>query len=253
MTRPRLGQHFLKRDSVLRRIAGAACPQTEPLVVEVGPGMGALTAHLLTRSQRVIAIELDPGLCCRLTEKYLLEPRFQLVEGDASEMDLAQWGPAVIAGNLPYYAATPILRKVAHLVGPSVLRAVFLIQREVADRLTARPGTREYGYLTVETQCFCHAELLFPVPPAAFRPPPKVESAVVLLTPHRPTAEIPVSQPDRFLQFAGHCFQQKRKTLRNNLLPHYPKQAVDSLPQGRLRAEQLTIQELADVYRRLVG
>ena len=114
--------------------------------------MGALTTHLLTRSQRVIAIELDPGLCCRLTEKYLLEPRFQLVEGDASEMDLAQWGPAVIAGNLPYYAATPILRKVAHLVGPSVLRAVFLIQREVADRLTARPGTREYGYLTVETQ-----------------------------------------------------------------------------------------------------
>ena len=215
--------------------------------------MGALTGHLLTRSRRVIAVELDPGLCLRLREKYQLEPRFQLVEGDASELDLAQWGPAVIAGNLPYYAATPILRKAARLVGPSVLRAVFLIQKEVAERLTARPGTREYGYLTVEAQCYCHAELLFPVPPAAFRPPPKVDSAVVLLTPHRSAAEIPISQPDQFLQFASHCFRQKRKTLRNNLLPHFPKQAVDSLPEGRLRAEQLTIQELADVYHRLVG
>jgi len=214
--------------------------------------MGELTGHLLTRSQRVIAVELDPGLCLRLREKYQLEPRFQLVEGDASELDLAQWGPAVIAGNLPYYAATPILRKVLRM-GSAVPRAVFLIQREVADRLTARAGTREYGYLTVEAQCFCQAELLFPVPPAAFRPAPKVDSAVVLLTPHWSAAEIPISQPDQFLQFASHCFRQKRKTLRNNLLGHYPKQAVDSLPEGRLRAEQLTIRELADVYHRLVG
>ena len=251
MTRPRLGQHFLKQDSLLHRIALAACPQEEPLVIEVGPGKGALTTHLLRRSRRLIAIELDPLLCSHLREKYRAEPRFQLVEGDAIEVNLKEWGPAVIAGNLPYYAATPILQRVLRM-GPLVRRAVFLVQKEVAERLSAKPRTRAYGYLSVQAQFFCEVELLFPVPPAAFRPPPKVDSAVVRLTPHSRAAALAIGEPEEFLRFVGHCFRHKRKTLRNNLLGAYPKPLVDPLPEAALRAEQLTIQELANIYRRLV-
>ena len=109
MAGQKLGQHFLIRGSVLERIARAACPGTEPLVIEIGPGRGALTAHLLSRADRVLAIEIDPYLARRLEGTYSGERRLEVIEADALKTDLGQWGPAAIAGNLPYYAATGIL------------------------------------------------------------------------------------------------------------------------------------------------
>ena len=148
MSRRKLGQHFLSRGSILERIAAAACPVRQDLVVEIGPGRGALTEKLLQRAARVVAIEVDPLLVEHLRLKFAAEPRLEIVCADVLETDLAQWGRAAIAGNLPYYIASPILEKVLLLNPP---RAVFLIQKEVAERLVARPGDREYGYLTVRT------------------------------------------------------------------------------------------------------
>jgi 16S rRNA (adenine1518-N6/adenine1519-N6)-dimethyltransferase len=240
----RLGQHFLVNNGILERIAAAVCPQRLPLVIEIGPGRGALTEKLLERASRVVAIELDRDLVEYLRSRF--DSRLEVIHADVLQQDLGQWSPAPVAGNLPYYITSPILEKVGRLQFP---RAVFLMQREVAERLTASPGTRDYGYLTVQTALFARARLLFGVKPGAFRPPPKVDSAVVLLEP-RPA---PVDDPDAFLQFASACFRQKRKTLRNNLTERYGKQAVDALPEAGKRAEQLSLEELAEVFRKLNG
>lgn len=238
----RLGQHFLVRGSVLERIAAAACPDHVELVVEIGPGRGALTEKLLSRSDRVVAIELDSFLVDHLRAKF--DNRLEIIHSDVLAADLGQWRGAPIVGNLPYYITSPILEKCAGLDYP---RAVFLMQKEVAERLVAAPGSRDYGYLSVKTALFARARLLFEVKPAAFHPPPKVDSAVVLLERRQPL----VPDPDAFLRFAGACFRQKRKTLRNNLAGHYGKEAVDALPEAGLRAEQLSIEQLARLYERL--
>ncbi|MBI3470009.1 MAG: ribosomal RNA small subunit methyltransferase A [Candidatus Solibacter usitatus] len=245
MARQRLGQHFLTQGRILERIAQAACPAREPLVLEIGAGTGALTARLLTRADRVVAIELDEGLAAGLRQRY--SPLTVMV-ADAREMDLGRWGPAVIAGNLPYYAATQIIERA--LASP-LTRGVFLIQKEVAERLCASPGSRDYGYLTVATQLLADVELLFGVPPSAFRPPPKVESAVVRLTPRAKAEALGIADVPRFLEFASRCFRQKRKTLRNNLAAFYP--GIDSLPESARRAEQLTLAQFAALYLRLAG
>src|SRR5271165_1168254 len=132
---PKLGQHFLIRGSILERIAAAACPTIEKLVIEIGPGRGALTEKLLKRAARVIAIEVDPYLADFLEHKFAGDTRLQVVRADVLDIDLAQWGPAAIAGNLPYYITSPILEKTVRLRFP---RAVFLVQKEVAQRLAAR-------------------------------------------------------------------------------------------------------------------
>jgi len=244
----RLGQHFLVRESILARIAAAACPQPCELAIEIGPGKGALTRHLLKRAARVVAIEVDPHLIHYLKQKFRDENRLHIVDGDVLKTDLGQWGPAVIAGNLPYYITSPILERVFAL-GPAWQRAVFLVQKEVAARLISPPGLRTYGYLTVQTNLFAYPELLFPVSPLAFQPPPKVESAVVRLTPRDPATEFGVARASCFLKFVSYCFQQKRKMLRNNLAPVYGKEQVDSLPEAKQRAEQLSIPQLAAIYR----
>jgi 16S rRNA (adenine1518-N6/adenine1519-N6)-dimethyltransferase len=246
VARQRLGQHFLNRGSILERIAAAACPARQDLVVEIGPGRGALTEKLLQRAARVVAVEVDPLLVERLHLKFAAEPRLEIVCADVLETDLAQWGPATIAGNLPYYIASPILEKVLPLNPP---RAVFLIQKEVAERLVARPGERAYGYLTVRTALYADARLLFEVKPAAFHPPPKVDSAVVLLEPR--TRDLGVPGRDAFLRFLGQCFRQKRKTLRNNLAGLYGKELVDAWPEASLRAEQISLEGFAEMFRRL--
>lgn len=242
----RLGQHFLIRRNILQRLAEAACPRPEPLVVEIGPGRGALTEFLLVRADRVVAIEIDPRLAEFLRERFRDAPELTVLEADVLDTDLAQWGPAVVAGNLPYYITSPILERIFAL-GPLLRRAVVLTQREVAERLTARPGTREYGYHTVLTNLFTAPEILFRVPPGAFSPPPKVDSAAVRFTPRPPLPDLP--NPAAFLEFAGRAFQHKRKTLRNNLQPFYGKQAA-AWPEARLRAEQLSLEQLLDLYRR---
>ena len=242
----KLGQHFLIRGSILERIAAAACPARQDLVVEIGPGRGALTEKLLKRAARVVAVEVDPRLVERLHLKFAAQPRLEIVCADVLQTDLAQWGRATIAGNLPYYIASPILEKVLLLNPP---RAVFLIQKEVAERLVARPGDREYGYLTVRTALFARARLLFEVKPAAFHPPPKVDSAVVLLEPRAPNPGLP--DRDAFLRFVAQCFRQKRKTLRNNLAGFYGKEVVDAWPEASLRAQQIPFEGFAEMFRRV--
>ena len=166
--------------SDLDRIAEEACPQDAPLVIEIGPGRGALTEVLLARAQRVIAIEIDPIMVQYLRQKFatqIAEGRFELIESDILKADLAQWGPAPIAGNLPYYITSPILEKV-FATGPVWTQAVFLVQAEVATRICAGPGSRDYGYLSVLVQAQAKPERVCEVPAAAFRPPPKVESEI---------------------------------------------------------------------------
>ena len=242
----RLGQHFLVRESTLARIASAALgDKHEGPVIEIGPGKGALTKHLLDRASRVIAIEVDSYLVHYLRQKFRDRPNLEIVEADVLKTDLGGWGPATIAGNLPYYITSPILDRVYAATGWT--RAVFLIQKEVAERLTAQPGSRDYGYLTAHTELFSRPEYLFTVPPAAFKPPPKVDSAVVRLTPRDPAAEWGIPDAAPFLAFASAAFRQKRKTLRNNLRESYP--LIEGSAQASLRAEQLSFPELVNLYR----
>jgi len=237
----RLGQHFLSNPAILRRIAEAVCPEPCPLVVEIGPGKGSLTRRLLERADRVVAIEVDPSLASRLSA---LSNRLEVVENDVLAVDLAQWGPAVFTGNLPYYITSPILDKTLTL-GAICRHAVYMLQKEVAARLTASSGSRAYGFLSVSVQSRAHVEHLFSVRAASFFPPPKVDSAVVKLVPTSP-----IIQPvEPFLTFVSRCFHQKRKTLRNNLAPYYDERRISSLPEAHLRAEQLSLQDLAKLYR----
>ena len=247
MSRQRLGQHFLIKGSILERIAAAACPVRAPLVVEIGPGRGALTERLLHRADHVTAIELDPLLVEHLRHKFAAEPRLEVIHADALDADLAQWGAAPVAGNLPYYAATPIIERI---VRRSASRAVFLIQKEVAERLAAAPGCRDYGLLSVATQLFADVQVLFDVKPGAFRPPPKVDSAVVRLEPR--TDAPAADEAEGFLKFVAQCFHQKRKTIRNNLAGSYGKDLVDGWPEAGLRAEQIGIAQLIAMHERVI-
>lgn len=242
----RLGQHFLTRKSILDRIADAVCSGEVPLVIEIGPGKGALTECLLERAAKVVAIEVDPYLVHYLRQKFsdaLDTGRLELIEGDVLKTDLGKWGQCAIAGNLPYYITSPIIEKVVALGTP----AVFLVQAEVAARLAANPGSRDFGYLSVQTQLYSKVQIVFPVSRTAFRPIPKVDSAVVLLEPR----ELEVPDAAAFLRFASACFRHKRKTLRNNLAPIYGKERVDALIQTRQRAEQLSVTELVALWRNL--
>ena len=215
-------------------------------MVEIGSGKGALTEKLLKCAARVVAIEVDYELVDHLRRKFAGEPRLEIVHADVLQTDLAQWGRAPIAGNLPYYIASPIIEKTVRLDVP---RAAFLIQKEVAERLIARPGGPEYGYLTVQTALFADVRLLFEVKPGAFLPPPKVDSAVVLLEPR--ARDLGLIDPDAFLRFVGHCFRQRRKMLRNNLGPVYGKELIDAWPEATLRAEKLSLEQFVDLYRRV--
>ena len=245
MSRP-LGQHFLSNSTILERIARAACPAPVDLVVEIGPGKGALTQHLLNHASRVVAIEIDNILVQYLANKFKDEPRLTVINQDVLKADLGAWGPATIAGNLPYYITSPILDKV-FAAGEAWQRAAFLVQKEVAERITAKPGSRDYGFLSVQTQSNAFAKILFSVGRGAFSPPPKVESAVFALDRVPP----PVEDLPGFLKFASAAFRHKRKTLRNNLLERYTREQLDLVKIGSKRAEQLSIPELAAIWKQL--
>ncbi|HZS57220.1 MAG TPA: 16S rRNA (adenine(1518)-N(6)/adenine(1519)-N(6))-dimethyltransferase RsmA [Bryobacteraceae bacterium] len=241
----RLGQHFLVRESILEKLAEAACGEHVPRVIEIGAGRGALTKHLLPRTGELHVIELDKTLAEYLQHEFASEPKLHVHQADVLEIDLSRWGPAAITGNLPYYITSPIVKKFLELDQHFTV-AVFLVQREVADRLLAVPNTRDYAYLTVATQLTCDVELVCPVSAGAFSPPPKVESAAVRLT-RKETA--PDNLPE-LLTFVSRCFAQKRKTLRNNLRPFYSG-VIETMPEAGLRAEQLPVDRFQALLTRL--
>ncbi len=220
-------------------------------MIEIGPGQGVLTEKLLGKGVRLTAIEIDPALADGLQERFGDRDGFEVIEQDILKVDLGrvveQLGAerVVICGNLPYYISSPILRRVFDVSG-LVEQAVFLIQKEVALRLAARKNTRDYGFLTVLCRLHSEPELLFSVPPGAFQPPPKVTSAVVRLAMRQPAAV-----EAGFVEFARKCFTHPRKKLRNNLAETYPKDVLRDRPELELRAQQLDVAELIELWRAL--
>ena len=213
-TLKRLGQHFLTDRRVLARIADALELTAADTVVEIGPGRGALTDLLAERAGRVVAVEIDKALAALLRERYAGRPQVEIVEQDVLASDLATLAGAerfVVAGNVPYYITTPILFHA--LRRPRAERAIFLVQLEVAERMAAPPGSKTYGALSVNLQAVATAELLFRVPAGAFSPPPKVESAVVRITP-RADPVVPSDAEEKFRGFVQAAFALRRKQMR---------------------------------------
>ena len=253
----KLGQHFLIRGSILERIAAAACPARQDLVVEIGPGRGALTEKLLKRAARVVAVEVDPRLAERLHLKFAVQPRLEIVCADVLQTDLAQWGRATIAGNLPYYITSPILHRLFECAG-RIASIHIVIQLEVAERIVAHPGCRDYGYLSTICQFYTKPAIVMRLPPDAFRPPPKVTSALVQMTLPGERASLGIGGEDekRFLEFVQLCFGQKRKTLRNNLRSIVSDEQIRKAVESNgirpdARAEQLTIAQFAALFAQL--
>ncbi len=214
--RKSLGQHFLHDHAILRRIADATGAGREDTVIEIGPGRGTLTDLLRDRARRVLAIELDQALAALLRERYRDDPRVEIVQADVLEVELSELagGEYLLVGNVPYYITTPII---FHALRPPRPRcAVYMVQREVAVRLAAAPGRREYGALSVNVQSVAAVELLFRVPAGAFVPPPKVESAVVRVTPRGDPLVAPDLE-DRFRTFVIGAFGARRKQMRRVL------------------------------------
>ena len=218
--RKALGQHFLCDSRIAARIVAAAGLTADDTVVEIGPGRGFLTRRLARRAGRVVAVELDARLCAELPARLGFPDNLRCVAADAREVDLPALAAADAApgaagyqviGNLPYYAANPIIRRALEAAPPPSL-ALFMVQREVADSMTAAPGAMTL--LSVATQFYAEARLVCAVPPAAFRPPPKVRSAVVRLAP-RPAVDTPDSEAFFAVVRAG--FAAPRKQLRNSL------------------------------------
>lgn len=218
-TKPKLGQNFLVDPQAALRIASALGDLSGRTVVEIGPGGGAITGALVARAAHVVAIELDGEFAEALRAQF--EPaRLTVVEQDILQFDFSAAAAAAgdrlrVAGNLPYYITSPILLKLASSHA-SLELAVLMVQREVADRVTAAPGSRDYGLLSATLQMYGRAEPLFTLPPSAFSPPPKVHSTVFRwrFTPR--FAELGVREAP-FLRFLRQAFAQKRKTLTNNL------------------------------------
>ena len=225
-------------------------------VVEIGPGRGALTGLLAERAQRLIAIELDRILSAQLRMKYAARSDVEIVEGDVLQVDLAaligRGRKARVVGNLPYYITSPILEHLFRFSG-HIEGMVLLVQREVAERIAARPGSRDYGLLSVVTQLHARVEVLFTLPPGAFSPPPKVHSTALRLTPFEQELAVP---RDGFVEFLKLSFAQKRKTLANNLKPRYGEAAVRTALaaaglRADVRAEAVPLEKAAAVFRSL--
>jgi len=203
------GQNFLRNRGAVEKIVAAVEPAADEIILEIGPGEGVLTAKLLESGNRVIAIEIDPQLAARLRAKF--GEQLELRHADAVDAPLPE-SPYRAVGNLPYNVGTPILRRV--IADPHCRRAVFMLQKEVADRVTAKPDTEPYGYLTLYVQAFAKARQLMTLDPKSFHPPPKVRSAVVVLDPHDPGLTAPREQ---VLDLVSASFRMRRKKLVNNL------------------------------------
>lgn len=257
--KPKLGQNFLVSEAACRSIVEALGDLGTRTVVEIGPGKGAITDLLVARAARLIVIELDRELAPRLRERYRDREHVTVIESDVLKVDLTALAPPqerlLIVGNLPYYLTSDIL---LHLIAheASVERAVLMVQREVADRVAASPGSRDYGLLSVTAQLHARIEKLLTLPPGAFSPPPEVYSTVMRWTMASRVAELGV-EPAAFTQFLRGCFAQKRKTLSNNLRAAglEPAQIAQGFEASQIdasaRAEALSIESLATLWRKL--
>jgi 16S rRNA (adenine1518-N6/adenine1519-N6)-dimethyltransferase len=209
MPKKKWGQNFLRNRGAVEKIVAAVQPQPDEVIVEIGPGEGVLTEPLLLYPNRVIAIEIDPELAHRLTARF--GDRLELRNEDALTTDFPSQ-PYRAVGNLPYNVGTPILRRA--IADPLCRRAVFMLQKEVADRLTARPGDEAYGYLTLFTRLYAEPRTLMTLEPKSFYPPPKVRSAVVVLDPKPRDYSAP---PEQLEALISSSFRMRRKKLVNNV------------------------------------
>lgn len=264
--KPKLGQNFLVDESACAAIACALGDTSARTVIEIGPGHGAITALLAARCRRLVAIELDPALAAELRFRFRSVPHVEVVQADVLEVDFATlMSPgecADLIGNLPYYITSPILlRLFADGASGLLARAVLMMQREVADRLSASPGCRDYGLLSATTQMNASVETLFTLPPTAFSPPPDVFSTVLRLEFAPRFSELGVDAAG-FDAFLRRCFAQKRKTLANNLraagYAGARSYSADELHMAwpceippLARAESLSLEALAALYRAL--
>ncbi len=256
MTRQRLGQHFLANPGWRAQILERIGPRPGDVWTEIGAGAGEMTRELAALAKRVVAIEFDPRLVEKL-RRATAGLDVEIVSGDVLKLDLPRLLPphSRVYGSLPYYIASPILRRLFCL-GPWIEEIDVVIQREVAERLAARPGRRDYGWLSVLAQAHTRPEILLRIPPGAFQPPPKVHSALVRLVPPGEAARLGLESVERFLEFAERAFAHKRKTLVNNLKGDYGAESVSAAlgKQGRgpkARAEELSVAELAQLWKDL--
>ena len=268
---PKLGQHFLVDASAAQRIAEAFGDLSQSTVLEIGAGRGALTSLLARRARRLIAIELDRVLAAQLRMKFSLVPNVEIIEGDILAIDFdTLFGPKPgstrpgmnhqpeqirVVGNLPYFITSDILLRL-FAYRRYFETIVLMVQREVADRLAARPGTSEYGLLSATAQLYANVEKLFTLPPDAFSPPPKVHSAVVRLTIASRIESLGVPEGG-FIDFLRKSFGQKRKTLWNNLKADYQPAALRAALEKAgikptIRAEGLSLEKSAGLFRALL-
>ena len=252
--RKRFGQNFLRDESVIEAIARAVAPQAEDHLFEIGPGEGALTQVLVESGCKLDAIELDRDLRTRLLAAFSTYPGFALHSADALKFDFAtladQEKPLRIVGNLPYNISTPLI---FHLLDQAklIIDMHFMLQLEVVERLAATPGSKDWGRLSVMTQFQCEVEHLFDVPPEAFYPPPKVQSAIVRLTPHK-TPPYPDVDRHALASVVTQAFGQRRKTLRNNFKNALADSDFEALQiDPSARAETLSISDFVAITTRL--
>lgn len=250
--RKRFGQNFLADPHYIARIVDAVDPQPGDNIVEIGPGLGALTDVLVTRVRPITAIEIDRDLAARLRERYTAD-RLVLHEADALAFDFESLGPHLrVVGNLPYNISSPLLFRLAAV--ETQLRDIHvMLQREVVARMTARPATSDYGRLTVMLQSRFAITRLFTVPAGAFRPAPKVESAVARLVPLG-TARPPIADETLFARVVAAAFGQRRKTLRNALAAFTDEAALRNagIDPGA-RGETLSVADFVRLANRLAA
>jgi 16S rRNA (adenine1518-N6/adenine1519-N6)-dimethyltransferase len=272
--KPKLGQHFLASDSFAAQIVEALGDVSQNTVLEIGPGRGVLTSRLAKNTHRLIAVELDRVLAAQLRLRFGMFPNIEVIEADILSIDfdslfgpkpgLSRPGiefkptPAKVIGNLPYYITSDILLRLFDY-SKYFETIVILVQREVADRIAAEPGSRDYGLLSATAQLHARVEKLFTLPPVAFAPPPKVHSTVLRLTIAPRDQELGLNEngfKDGFIDFLKLSFGQKRKTLWNNLKLAYDDKSLraamaEAGVKGAARAETLSLEESAALYRAL--
>lgn len=269
-TKPKLGQHFLNSEESAARIVDALGDISQSTVLEIGPGKGILTSLLARRVRRLIAVELDRVLAAQLRLKFGMARNVEVIEADVLAIDIdslfgpkpglgrpgieLKLEPVKVVGNLPYYITSDILLRLFEF-SKYFESVVIMVQKEVADRIAAEPGGRDYGVLSATTQLYARVEKLFTLPPAAFDPPPKVHSTVLRLTIDPQQENLGVAG-DGFIDFLRLSFGQKRKTLWNNLKSKYEAPGLKrALAEARVkptdRAETLSLKQSAAIYRAL--